>query len=173
MRFSRIVVLALPAAASILAPGPARADEPDTTLALVAGAATNLVGMMVGSTVIATGNGGNGVVNAGWLTICGSFTLSPIVAHGVVGEWGRGLLFAGVPAAMTGGTVALFQIEPGTVNHGTLGQQRIMWGFVGAAFLASAAGIVDATLAAKRARPLTIAPVVGTGRVGVEIGGAL
>ena len=117
--------------------------------------------------------GGGVDTRAGWLTICGSFTLSPIVAHGVVGEWGRGLLFAGVPAAMTGGTVALFQIEPGTVNHGTLGQQRIMWGFFGAAFLASAAGIVDATLAAKRARPLTIAPVVGTGRVGVEIGGAL
>jgi hypothetical protein len=158
------------------------AAAPDPAFAFLAGAATNLAGMIVGGTVMATGHGRDPVNNAGWLTMMGGFTLSPVVAHAVEGEWGRGLVFATLPGAMTGATVALFQTVPDTVDHGTLEQQRLMWALFGVGFLGSAAGVVDAALAPRRARAranaasaghVTVAPIVGSSVVGLQIAGLL
>jgi hypothetical protein len=57
------------------------------------------------------------------------------------------------------------------VEHGTLEEQRLMWGLFMIGFFGSAVGIVDAALARERA--LTVTPQVGQGHVGVVVGGAL
>jgi hypothetical protein len=177
MRRFPIALLASSVLVSSLLPSTARADpDPDGALALVSGAAVNLVGMIAGATVLAAGNLGNSMNNAGWYTIEAGFTLSPLVAHGVVGEWGRGAAFAAFPAAMTGATAALFTAVPNTIEHGSLGQQRVMWALFGLDLAGSVVGIVDAALAPRRThrmRDLRIAPVVGAGGVGVGIGGIL
>src|ERR1700729_2640881 len=103
----RSLALALALPVLLRAPS-AHADEPDGTLAAFAGAATNLAGFIVGGAVLATGHRYAVPNNAGWLSIQGGFVLAPFVAHGVVGEWGRGALFSAIPAAAFAGTVALF-----------------------------------------------------------------
>lgn len=162
----------------LLLPTTARAEPPDPGFSIAAGAATNLVGLIVGGTVMATGHGSDAVNNAGWITMMGAFTLSPVVAHGVEGEWARGLAFSSLPAATTGGTVVLFQAVPDTIDHGTLEQQRLMWALFGVGFLGSAAGVIDATLAPRRARArarhdVTLAPMIGASMVGLRIAGLL
>ena len=152
--------------------GAARADEPDPAIAVVVGAGTNLAGFIVGGAVLTSGRT-NGAVNAGWLTIEGAFTASPLAAHAVSGEWGRGALFSIVPAGCMAGTATLFGLVPGVVDQGSLPQQRLMWGLFVAGQLASAVGIVDAAFAPLRRNKLFLAPAIGGGQVGLELGGLL
>lgn len=164
-------LLAGAAIALFAAPRVARA-EPDAGLAIVTGAATNVAGFLVGGAILSTGHtlASN---NAGWLTLESGFVLSPLVAHAVEGEWGRGLLFSAVPLACLGGTATLFGVVPNTVDQGSLPQQRLMWGlFVGGQF-ASAVGIVDAAFAPLRASKIRVVPIVGLGQVGLSVGGEL
>ena len=161
---------AVGAFALLFTPSSARADEPDGGLALVVGAATNLAGMVVGGAIMASSSNVR-VDNAGWLTIESAFTIAPFAAHAVVGEWGRGALFASVPAAAVGGTAALFANVPGAVDAGSLEQQRLMWGLFVAGQVASIAGVVDAALAPWRSKRIVIAPSMGAGQVGAQIGG--
>jgi hypothetical protein len=149
----------------------ARAEEPDGGLALIVGAASSLAGMVVGGALVTTNHASDVTRNAGWLTIESGFTLAPFAAPGAVGEWGRGALFAAAPAAALGGTATLFGLVPNTIDQGSLEQQRLMWGLFVAGQIASVAGVVDAALAPWRAKNLVIAPSVGAGRAGVEIGG--
>jgi hypothetical protein len=100
-------------------------------------------------------------------------TLAPLVAHGAVGEWKRGLAFSAIPAASLAGTTTLFALEPVTVAHGTLPQQRVMWGFLAAGIISSSIGVIDATFAPDRAHPIHVAPTVGAGEIGLRIGGDL
>jgi hypothetical protein len=79
--------------------------------------------------------------------------LAPLAAHAVVGEWGRGALFAAPPAAMWTGSAILAEYAPNVVAHGTLEQQRVLWAFFGVGFFASAVGVVDAAFADRRAKP--------------------
>src|SRR3984957_923344 len=119
------VPLALAVGSLSLAARASPPDPPDGALSLVFGAAINVAGMIVGGTIMATSHGANAPNNAGWMTMEACFTASPVVAHALAGEWGRGLAFAAVPAAVVGGTAALFQMAPDTVEHGTLPQQRV------------------------------------------------
>ena len=164
------VVVPLILVASLAVAGPAHAD-PDPGAGLVAGAAVLLLGFAVGGTVVATANGANGPTNAGWLVIESGFTLAPLTAHAAVGQWGRGLAFAAPPAAMLGGTAALFDYSPGTVLHGTLPQQRVLWGLFGLGLLSSVVGMVDVTLSTPKIGPVAIAPSFGPGAAGLEVGG--
>ena len=111
--------------------------------------------------------------NAGWLTIEGGFTLAPFAAHAVEGEWGRGALFASVPAACLAGSAAEFGVVPVTIDQGTLPQQRIMWALFVGGQIASVVGVIDAAFAPLRARNLFVAPTVGAGHVGLTMGGVL
>ena len=142
-------------------------------MAVVVGTATLLVGFTVGATVTATANGSNIPTNTGWLIMESGFTLAPWTAHAMQGQWTRGLAFAALPAATVGGTVGLFEYEPGTVLHGTLVQQRILWGLFGAGLVSSVIGVLDVTLAHPHAGPIALAPIVAPGRIGLEMGGAL
>jgi hypothetical protein len=167
--FRRTFAWALPIA---FAASSASADEPDVGLGIVTGAATMVAGFGAGAVVVATSGEHDATRNdAGWLTMESGFLLAPIVAHGVVGEWGRGLWFAAVPAACIGGSVAVFGIDEQAVRHGVLSEQRVLWGLFSAALFAGAAGVVDVAFAGDRA--VTVAPTVGDGRYGLEIWGPL
>jgi hypothetical protein len=161
-----VVAAALPWAMS------ARAEEPDAGLAVVVGAGMNVAGLIVGGAVLATSHS-SAANSAGWLTMESSFVLSPFAAHAVEGEWGRGALFAAVPAACLAGSATLIGVVPDTIDLGPLPQQRVMWILFGIGQLASAVGIIDATFAPMRKRKVFIVPTVGFGHMGLSIGGIL
>jgi hypothetical protein len=140
---------------------------------LVAGTAVLLLGFTVGSTMAATADGSNIGTNAGWLVMESGFVLAPWTAHAALGQWTRGLAFAALPAATEGGTVGLFDYSPGTVLHGTLVQQRILWGLFGTGLVSSVVGMLDVTFASRRASSVAVAPMVGAGQVGLQVGGGL
>jgi hypothetical protein len=172
MRFWSCIV----AGASVLAwPCAAHADEGQESpgWALASAGAIDVTGFIVGGTLLARGNGDSRRDNAGWITIESGFVLAPLVAHGVSGEWGRGLWFAAVPLATLAVTTALFQIEPDTVESGTLPQQRWMWAMFGTGLFSSAVGVVDALFAPDRARTIVVRPSLSREQVGLQIGGTL
>jgi hypothetical protein len=172
VRARGVVTFAASFAAFAVAASPARA-EPDPAVGVVVGSAVLLVGMTVGSTVVATANGENGPTNAGWLVMESGFVLAPWTAHAAVGQWTRGLAFAALPGAAVGGTVGLFDYSPGTVLHGTLVQQRVLWGLFGAGLVSSVIGVLDVTRSSPRAGSIAMTPMVGPGQVGMEVGGCL
>jgi hypothetical protein len=151
---------------------PSRADEPDRAGALLAGGAALVVGFAAGALVVATGGGDHTRDNIGWITMQSGFAAAPFVAHAAVGEWARGLAFTAAPAAMLGGTEALFQYDPGTISHGSLPEQRVLWSLFGLTVFTGAIGVIDVTFPRRHA-PVSIRPTLAAGRVGLEIGGAL
>jgi hypothetical protein len=162
---------ALSFAVTTLAATPARAD-PDRGAAVLVGAATFVLAFAAGGIVVATANGSNSQSNVGWVAIESGFTLAPLASHAVMGEWTRGLAFTAAPAAMLGGTVALFDYDNGTIQHGSLTEQRIMWGMFTAGLFAGIAGVVDAGLSRGPGR-VALGPLVGPGATGLTLGGAL
>jgi hypothetical protein len=172
----RVVTLTASFAASfgvlVLAAAPARA-EPDPAVGFVAGTAVLLLGFTVGGTVTATANGSNSSTNAGWLIMESGFVLAPSTAHAVLGQWGRGLAFSALPAAAVGGTVGLLDYSPGTVLSGTLVQQRFLWGLFGVGLVSSVIGMIDVTFAGPRVPAIAVAPIVGAGAMGLQVGGTL
>jgi len=170
---ARMRSLTLPAvltAAFLVAP-PARADGPDPAIAFAVGAATVLASFAVGGTFIATNPGSPARTEAGWYVMQGGLSLAPLTSHAVVGEWARGAVFTSIPAATTLATVPVFAINEAGVEHGTLPQQRIIWGLFVASLAGSMAGVIDAVFSPGRA--LRVTPVLGVGNAGVAVGGAL
>jgi hypothetical protein len=163
--FSASLAVALAVAA------PARADDPDPAVAIAVGAATIFVGFAVGGTLIAVTGDDAAKNEAGWFLIESGFALAPLTSHAVVGEWGRGAAFAAVPTATTLGTIPVFLLNPASVDHGTLPEQRVMWGLFCTGLAASMAGVIDTAFSP--ARRLHIAPVLGAGNAGVVFGGDL
>jgi hypothetical protein len=172
VRAPRVLGLAVVGAALCTA-STSRADPPDPTIALVVGAGVLVASFAVGATVLASAEGDNGPSNTGWMIMQSGFALAPLAAHGVVGTWGRGLAFSAVPVATAAGTLGLFEAEPGTILHGSLPQQRFLWGLYGVGLAASVVGVVDATLTIPRIGPVAIAPAIAPGHVGLEVGGSL
>lgn len=149
---------------------PARSEPPSEAprvgSALVAGAGATLLPFVVGAG-LAAGGADLTTKNAGVVMANGSFVLGPIVAHAVVGEWGRGLAFAGVPAAGTAVNAVLLAAEPQTVfgDFGPAPELTVV--FVASSFV-SAVGVVDAAFAGERARAHLV-PRVGPKGGGVEL----
>ena len=175
------VLFATALAAELLHGSLARAEEtvtadsrsaPNTALAFVSGAAVLVLGMGTGAALIGS-DAGRPPDNAGWMVMQSSFAAAPLIAHGVVSEWGRGLLFASPPLATTAGTATVFALDSKAVRHSKLPQQRILWSLFFVGLFSSAYGVVDATFAAERARPVAVTPVVGAHDVGIEIAGTL
>ena len=130
--------------------------------------------------MLGTSGDGSAQNDAGWLAIQGGFVLGPLTGHAVVGEWGRGALFAALPAASFGGSAALFDYAPAAVAHGTLEQQRVLWVLFGVGFISSTVGVVDAVFAPDRVRKIYVAPLAssaspahGGSTAGLVIGGVL
>jgi hypothetical protein len=161
--------------AILIAASPAGAAEPDGGIAFVAGAAAYVATFTVGGLLLATSNDGATQSNAGWLTIESGFVMAPLASHAFAGEWGRGLVFAAPPLAAMAGTATLFDLQPQTIIHGSLPQQRVLWSLFVVGLLSGSAGIVDGVLAPsrRRPRPIAIAPSLGRGQMGVSIEGTL
>jgi hypothetical protein len=180
MRPPLAAAAAAAAAALLFSAAPARAEGPDAGLAVLVGGATIFAGFAVGATFIATSSDqgtptdlSNAKTQAGWWLMESGFVLAPITSHAVVGEWGRGALWASLPAATTLGTIPVFVEKPGAVQHGSLEEQRVMWGcFVGGLGLATAS-VIDAAFAPGRAAAVHVAPMVGAATAGLLVGGAL
>jgi hypothetical protein len=172
VRAVRVVTLAACLSTPVLATSPAAA-EADPAMGVVVGSAVLLLGFTVGGAVVASANGTNGQTNAGWLVMESGFGLAPWAAHATLGQWTRGLAFAALPTVTVGGTVGLFDDSGGVVLHGTLVQQRILWGLFGAGFASSVVGVLDVTFASRRSGSIAMAPMVGPGQVGMEVGGCL
>lgn len=85
---------------------------PRVVLGVAAGAAVSLVSLGTGAMLIARSDERE-VRNAGLLGIHGGLGLSPLVAHAIAGELGRGALFSLVPLAMGAGTATLMGSYPG------------------------------------------------------------
>jgi ABC-type uncharacterized transport system permease subunit len=99
------------------------------------------------------------------------FTLAPLLSHALVGEWGRGALFAAVPTATTLATEPVLSTNEAAVEHGTLPQQRVMWGLFCGGLAASMAGIIDTAFAPGRS--VHVAPLLGAGSAGLLVGSTL
>jgi hypothetical protein len=163
-------------AALLLAASTARADPPDRGAALIGGAAVFVVGFAVGGMLVATGDSSDTQANAGWLVMQSTFVATPIVAHGVAGDWVRGLAWAAAPAATTAGSAGLFAYDKGTIFHGSLPEQRWLWGLYGVGLAGATAGLIDVLLEQKRpgiAGIATILPSIAPGRIGIEVQGVL
>ncbi len=165
--------MAFPAAftAACLFASPARADGPDPAAAFALGAATILTSFIVGGTFMAANQGDAAKAEAGWFMLEGGFSAAPLVSHAAVGEWGRGAVWAAIPTATTLATIPVFSLDGAAVEHGTLPEQRVMWGLFCGGLAASMAGVVDTVFAPGRA--VHVAPVVGGGGAGITVGGAL
>jgi hypothetical protein len=167
----RILVLAAALAAVSLVTAGARADGPEPAVAVAVGAATVFAGFVVGGTLIAASPGSAARTEAGWFAMESGFTLAPLLSHALVGEWGRGALFAAVPTATTLATEPVFSTNEAAVEHGTLPQQRVMWGLFCGGLAASMAGIIDTAFAPGRS--VHVAPLLGAGSAGLLVGSTL
>jgi hypothetical protein len=168
-----LVIPAALGAVLLFSSRPALADDPkpDGAVAIVVGAATLFATFAVGATLVAASGENPAKNEAGWLTIEGGFIVAPFAAHGAVAEWGRGALFASVPAATTIGSAAVFAIDQDTVGSGNISQQAVMWGCFVAGLATSIAGVVDAAFAPGRA--VRVAPMMGPHQGGLVLGGTL
>ena len=167
----RILVLAAALAAVSLVTAGARADGSEPAVAVAVGAATVFAGFVVGGTLIAASPGSAARTEAGWFAMESGFTLAPLLSHALVGEWGRGALFAAVPTATTLATEPVFSTNEAAVEHGTLPQQRVMWGLFCGGLAASMAGIIDTAFAPGRS--VHVAPLLGAGSAGLLVGSTL
>jgi hypothetical protein len=166
----RLASVAVLVAAGSLA-SPARASGPDPAAAIAVGAATVLAGFAVGGTFIAASAGSARRTEAGWFVMEGGLSMAPLLAHGAVGEWGRGGLFAAVPTATTLASVPVFLVNGAAVEQGSVGQQRTLWSLFCGSLAASMAGILDAAFAPGRA--VHVLPILGAGNAGLLVAGAL
>jgi hypothetical protein len=164
--------LAIIASAARAEDTPPSPRVPDTAAAFVAGTSVLVASFGVGASLIG-GNGGKTSDIGGWMVLQSGFAAAPLVAHGVTGEWGRGLIFGSVPLATTAGTATVFAIDSNAVRHSELPQQRMLWSLFVAGLFSSAYGVVDSLGADERARRLVVAPVVGRGVAGIDVEGTL
>jgi len=152
----------------------ADAPEQRTMTVLLVGGALELVPFAVGGTMVAS-SGDTTVRRASVYVASTGFTLAPLVAHGLMHEWGRGAAFASVPFACGVGLAVLMQQPEGDVlsQEGTKATRVPFWILASTALAASAAGLFDAALAPSRARRHALYVVPGrvpSGAV-IQVGG--
>jgi hypothetical protein len=142
-------------AAPPTAPVTAELDEeevvPRPVLGVAAGAATSLLSLGTGAMLIARSHERE-VRNAGLLGIHGGLGLSPLVAHAISGELGRGALFSLVPIAMGAGTATLMGFYPGFLTRAPAAVQWTTYSMLAISIASSAIGVLDAATFGDRAR---------------------
>jgi hypothetical protein len=158
----------------------ARADDPDaleqrTATALLVGSALELLPFAVGGTMVA--NTQDATVRRASVYVSSlGFTVAPLVAHGLMHEWVRGVPFAAVPLACGIGLAIIMQLPNGDVLGPTLGNPdtRVpFWAFASTALAASSFGVIDAAFAPSRARThaLYLVPSRVPSGVALNLGG--
>jgi hypothetical protein len=145
-------------------------------LALLSGGLTALVPLAVGTTITARTDDRpwkRAGVDIGQF----GFAMAPLVAHAIVGEWGRGAIFTSIPFA-TATALAIHQINHPVIVDQGIAAERLPFGIIYTATVAgSMVGLVDAMFAERRraSRPVVV-PTVGMGAgdsVGISVGGVL
>jgi hypothetical protein len=111
----------------------------------IAGTSFGLAGFMLAT------DAGLPVKHGGLAVLHGGLTLAPLAAHGVVGEWGRGAVFAIAPALGGIGMAALLSERPEAPVVGKNKSHRIYPVLITASVVGSAVGIFDAALVDERA----------------------
>jgi hypothetical protein len=159
--------------------------EPPIMVALVAGMATAIVPLVLGGlhTAAAANAVTDGPRNVGYAVGGVGPALAPIVAHAVLGEWGRAAAFGAVPVASEIAVCALVTAVPDGVFHGTTLSRTGFALLYSADLFGAAVGLVDVMLARDRLRArgrkaaglsaFTLAPSGGRGHAGLVLGGSL
>jgi len=175
----RLAAVAPLVLAASLAPRTARAAEADDdatpALAAALGAVTALAPLGVGTLMMARGHD-LGVRNAGVFVAQSGFVVGPILAHGALGEWGRGALFALPPLAAQVGMVPVFASYPDVQRRSPIGVQYLYAGFWTLSVFSGAAGVLDVLRSRaprERAGRVHVSPLVAPGLAGAQVGGAL
>jgi hypothetical protein len=164
-----LTVLGLVCLGSI--PSARAADEPGSfeegpsrqVVAVAAGAATSFASF-AGGIIVAAEAHDRATRNAGLIGAQAGLTLSPVVAHAIMGDPARGALFALIPLAGVATTVTLASTIPDFVAHAP---PPIQWTTI-AALAVSVFGSTFGVLEA-----VSVAPVVGGSMAGAMVGGKL
>jgi hypothetical protein len=154
-----------------LAPLPA--DPAPAEWAVVAGATTALVPLAVGTSLLARENG-PASPQAGIHVIDAGLALAPLVAHGLVGEWRRGLAFAAISGGAALGASIIVELRPDVIEHGRVAPRVSFAALLTLALFASGIGVADCAAAPERARRpvrFSVALVPQPGGVGLALGG--
>jgi hypothetical protein len=163
-----------------------REEELETraTAAFVAGSAVAAIPFAIGATITSSSHEIQ-TNNAGVITMQSGLLAAPVVAHGIVGEWGRGALFSILPALSSGGMITLLATTPSAVTHTTLESQRYFYFLITGSLVGGTIGVIDALRAPARERArarerlraqsssLWLAPIVDTRTWGLGLGGFL
>lgn len=145
--------------------------RPSVTVSIIAGAAMAMVPMAIGGAVL--GSDDPDTRNLGAHIFLGGLTLAPLVSHGIVGEWRRGLAFAAVPALGQLGVLGVMWKDPKVTQWG-LPRTRIPFGsFVCLSLLGSIVGLVDSVIAGDRLerRGVVVQPVIDGELTGLGVRG--
>ena len=167
-------VVSRPTLAPAPPPAPAPLKKSRIALALAAGVVTALVPVALGGTKMANGQTDE-AKNDGFVVAGVGPALAPIVSHVVIGEYARAAAFGAVPVAAEIGMGALVAAKPDAVFQGTVFSRTSFAGLFSLNLFGAAVGLVDVMLAEDRHRPppITVGPLVGGGRYGLVLGGAL
>ena len=166
-----LFLAAAPAFASAATPEDTR---PPIEGAVGAGIATALVPLVIGSVVLAQNDALDRPQGPFYLIDAG-LALAPLVAHGIVGEWKRGLAFTAVSSAAALGTQLMLEFNPDLIQNGEA-ITRVPFGVMfSLAIFTSGVGIADTFFAADRAASAStrahIYPMAGRGTAGLVLGG--
>jgi len=185
MRYSSVVAPLV--AASALLSSAARAEPPreaqaapSAELAMMAGAASAMIPITLGSALASSGTD-DGAKDVGLVVVGAGFALAPLVSHAVLGEWKRAAMFTAIPLATEIGMAALVSARADAVFHGTTLSRTTFGALLCVDVFFSALGVVDAALASNQSpkgrwfgsRGVVVAPTIAAGRVGLTVGGAL
>jgi hypothetical protein len=145
-------------------------DEPPPRAprALVTGVGIAGASLAYGATLL-TFNGSLAAKHTGLAVMHTGLTLAPLMAHGVVGEWGRGAAFSIAPALGGLGMAVLLEERPDAPIKGKQKSQRYYPVLIAVSVIGSAVGIVDAALCDERLPAVNV--TVERDFVGAELAG--
>jgi hypothetical protein len=158
--------------------------ETRTTAAFVAGTALATIPFAIGATITSSSHEIE-TNNAGVITMQSGLLVAPLVAHGIVDEWGRGAIFSILPALSEAGMITVLATTPKAVTHTTLETQRYFYFLITGSLVGGSIGVIDALRAPARERArarerqraqsssLWFAPIVDTRTLGIGLGGFL
>jgi hypothetical protein len=164
--------------ATLLAP-PAFAGEPppgdpDPPIAgaALAGIATLVLPLAVGTSILAQGDALDHpqlsfhVIDAG-------FALAPLVTHAILGEGRRGLFFSAISAGLALSTSLFLENSPDLIQHGEVATRVPFAVLFSLALFSSGIGVGDCFFARDRAASARVAlvPMRADGALGLGLGG--
>ena len=152
----------------------ARPDEPSVASAFVTGAVLAGVSLGIGG-AIAVGADSDAARATGVYAAQAGLIVSPFVAHAMLGETQRGVVYSLTPLAAMFGMAAVLQARPHTVAGGPAPYQYAFSTFMTMSVFSAMLGVSDVLSFHDRTGKSSVAvlPEVGVERIGIRIGGKL